>query len=124
MKLTALFFLFSAIAHSQETPTKACAILTANGPNQAFHSAPLILPRGVTLFIDRGVTLYASRNPRDYDLAPGSCGAAPRGNAAACKPFLYSYQAAYSGVAGAGIVDGQGAAWWDMVRAGEKSGES
>jgi pectin methylesterase-like acyl-CoA thioesterase len=129
--------MFAATAYSQSTQVKACAVLTAapaasdteriqqslnlcspgkavilksDALNQSFHSAPLILPRGVTLFIDRGVTLYASRNPRDYDLAPGSCGAAPRGNAATCKPFLYAYQAAYSGVAGAGAIDGQGVA--------------
>jgi pectinesterase len=150
MKLPILLFILSAIAHSQEAPTKACAILTAtptasdtariqqslnlcdpgesvilkaSPANQAFHSAPLVLPRGVTLFIDRGVTLYASRNPRDYDLTPESCGAPVAGKAAACKPFLYSYQAAYSGVAGAGIIDGQGAAWWDRIRAAEKSGK-
>ena len=151
MKLPIIFLVFAAGAHAQSTQVTACAVLTAtapaasdtehiqqslnlcspgqavilkaNGANHSFHSAPLILPRGVTLFIDRGVTLYASRNPRDYDLAPGSCGAVPIGNAAACKPFLYSYQAAYSGVAGAGIVDGQGAAWWDLVRAAEKSSQ-
>ena len=101
MKLPLIFWTLAAIAYSQETQVKACAvliagpaasdtdriqqslnlcspgqavILKANGANPAFHSGPLILPRGVTLFIDRGVTLYASRNPRDYDLAPGSCG--------------------------------------------------
>jgi polygalacturonase len=149
MKLP-IFFIFATVAYSQSPPVKACAvliagsaasdteriqqslnlcspgqavILRAHGENQEFHSAPLILPRGVTLFIDRGVILYASRNPRDYDLAPGSCGAAPRGKAASCKPFLYSYQAAYSGVVGAGAIDGQGAAWWGMVAAAEKSGK-
>ena len=150
MKLPIVLLVFAASAHAQNTQVTACAVLTAapaasdtehiqqslnlcspgqavilkaNGANQSFHSAPLILPRGVTLFIDRGVTLYASRNPRDYDLAPGSCGAAPSGNAATCKPFLYSYQAAYSGVAGAGIIDGQGAAWLGMVAQAEKSGK-
>ena len=77
----------------------------------SFEAGPLILPRGVTLFIDRGVTLYASKNPRDYDLKPGSCGRAPEGSAPACKPFLFSYQAAYSGVAGTGVIDGQGEEW-------------
>ena len=65
----------------------------------AFHSAPLILPRGVTLFVGRGVTLYASNNPRDYELAPGMS-----------KPFLFAYQAAFSGVTGGGTIDGQGVA--------------
>jgi polygalacturonase len=48
--------------------------------------------------------------------------AAPGGLAAACKPFLFSYQAAFSGVSGGGAIDGQGRFWWDAVRAADKSG--
>jgi pectin methylesterase-like acyl-CoA thioesterase len=76
-----------------------------------FHSGPLILPRGVTLYLDRGATLVASQNPRDYDLKPGACGESPEGNVPNCKPFLFAYQAAYSGVAGSGVIDGQGESW-------------
>ncbi|MGA8043436.1 MAG: pectinesterase family protein [Terracidiphilus sp.] len=98
-------------------------VLQANGAQDAFLAAPLILPRGVTLFLDRGVTLYASRNPRDYDLAPHSCGepAQPH-DQPDCKPFLFSYQAAYSGVLGPGAIDGQGgrapqasSSWWERL---------
>ncbi len=101
--------------------------LEADGSRAAFLSAPLILPRGVTLFLDRGVTLYASRNPRDYDLAPHSCGepAPPHGqldDQPDCKPFLSSYQAATSGVLGPGTIDGQGghppqasSSWWERL---------
>ncbi len=94
-------------ALSQCSPGKA-VVLQASGSKNAFISAPLLLPRGVTLFISRGVTLFASRNLRDYDLHPGSCGKA------GCKPFLYAYQAAWSGVAGEGTIDGQAdkTAWW------------
>jgi len=88
-------------------------VLKGNGGRTAFASAPLILPRGVTLFLDRGVTLYGSRNPRDYDLRPGSCGTAPAGKAVSCKPLVFAYQAAFSGVSGEGTIDGQGKAWWD-----------
>lgn len=106
-------------------------VLKSDGSKTAFESAPLILPRGVTLFVDQGVTLYASRNPRDYDLKPASCGAAPSGNAASCKPFLFAYQAAFSGVSGAGVIDGQGGkalgpgagSWWDLAREAGKSGK-
>ncbi|HEV2446644.1 MAG TPA: pectinesterase family protein [Candidatus Sulfopaludibacter sp.] len=91
-------------------------VLRRLGNNARFDSAPLILPRGVTLFIDQGVTLYASRNPRDYDLAPGSCGAPPAGKAASCKPFIFSYQAAFSGVSGPGTIDGQADAWKNAPR--------
>jgi pectinesterase len=91
-------------------PGKA-VVLKADGGNQSFRSGPLILPRGVTLFVDQSVTLLASKNPRDYDLTPNSCGAAASGKAPSCKPFLFSYQAAYSGVAGGGTIDGQGSGW-------------
>jgi hypothetical protein len=92
-------------------PGKA-VILQTDGANKSFESAPLILPRGVTLFVDRDVTLYASKNPRDFDLSPNSCGAPSAGKVPNCKPFLFSYQAAYSGVAGNGTIDGQGSSWW------------
>ena len=96
-------------------------VLQTNGSNTAFLAAPLILPRGVTLYLDHGVTLYASRNRRDYDLAPHRCGeAAPQRDQPDCKPFLFSYQAAYSGVLGPGTIDGQGgrarqaaSSWWE-----------
>jgi polygalacturonase len=94
-------------ALSECAPGEA-VVLQASGGRDAFISAPLLLPRGVTLFISRGVTLYASRNLRDYDLRPGSCGKD------GCKPFLYAYQAAWSGVAGEGTIDGQSekTGWW------------
>jgi polygalacturonase len=98
-------------------------VLQANGAQEAFLAGPLILPRGVTLFVDRGVTLYASRNPRDYDLAPHSCGEPSHPHEQPdCKPFLFSYQAAYSGVLGPGLIDGQGgsathgaSSWWQRL---------
>ena len=76
-----------------------------------FVSGPLILPRGVTLWVG-GTLLYASPNPRDYDLPPNRCdGTVPAaGEPARCKPFIYSYQGAFSGIGGEGIIDGQGVA--------------
>jgi polygalacturonase len=106
-------------------------ILQSSGNRAAFLSAPLILPRGVTLFVDRAVTLYASRNPRDYDVAPHSCGepSQPQDRSVdqpACKPFLFSYQAAYSGVLGSGVIDGQGgrapqgaSSWWERIESAQ-----
>src|SRR5260370_1524705 len=108
-------------------------VLKANGANAVFESAPLLLPRGVTLFVAEGVTLYASRNPRDYDLRPASCGAPSTSDSdhdvPSCKPFLLAYQAAFSGVAGGGVIDGQGGvaligkhrSWWELVRLAKKS---
>src|SRR5579859_1837940 len=48
--------------------------LHADGSRAAFLSGPLDLRPGVTLRVIAGVTLFASRNPRDYDVAPGRCG--------------------------------------------------
>ncbi len=62
----------------------------------SFLSHSLLLPRGVTLFVGRGVIL-SGEGP--WDLPPG------RG-AATHKPFIFSYQAAFSGVMGEGVIQG------------------
>jgi polygalacturonase len=108
-------------------------VLEAQGDKDAFLSAPLVVPRGVTLFVDEGVTLLASRNPRDYDVTPSSCGAV-RTDSVQCKPFVFSYQAAYSAIMGAGTIDGQGgtllglgvedSSWWQREEAARKKGHS
>ncbi len=98
-------------------------VLQANGAQDAFLAGPLILPRGVTLYLDHDVTLYASPNPRDYDLAPHRCGGPTEPHDQPdCKPFLFSYQAAHSGVLGPGTIDGQGgrapqasSSWWERL---------
>jgi polygalacturonase len=103
------------------SPGKAVLLANDGDKDDAFLSGPLILPRGVTLFLERSVTLYASRNPRDYDLWPRSCGVMGV-RQQGCKPFLFAYQAAYSGVMGPGTIDGQGSApldgvgqsWWNL----------
>ncbi len=104
-------------------------VLRSYGAKDSFLSAPLLLPRGVTLFLDAGTTLFSSRNPRDYDVSPSSCGAA-RNDTVQCKPFLFSYQAAYSGILGTGTIDGQGGtplgptqrSWWQRQRSAKKTG--
>ncbi|HZS55291.1 MAG TPA: pectinesterase family protein [Bryobacteraceae bacterium] len=83
-------------------------VLTGADDKRAFQSAPLVLPRGVTLYVDRGVTLFASRNRTDYDIAGQRCDPAATGKIPTCKPFIFSYQAANSGIDGTGIIDGRG----------------
>ena len=90
-------------------------ILRGDGTHTGFLSGPLVIKRGVTLFIQTGTTLYASANLRDYDFAPFSCGAA-KANRPQCKPFIFSYQAAYSGVMGTGTIDGQAIAIARILR--------
>jgi polygalacturonase len=97
--------------------------LKADGVLNAFLSGPVQLRAGVTLLIDRGVTLFASRNPRDYDLTPGSCGTVTR-RGHGCKPLIAVNNVAGAGVMGDGVIDGRGGArllgqkvsWWDLAQ--------
>ena len=143
-----LFLAAACITYAQEIPVKACAVLTArdggsdtariqsaldlcnpgkavvlrgDGAKMSFTSDPLILPRGVTLFVARAVTLCASSDPRAYDIRPGSCGLPAKDKEATCKPFLFAYQAAFSGVAGEGTIDCAGVAP-DLVSSYESQG--
>jgi polygalacturonase len=105
-------------------------VLEPQGDKDAFLAGPLILPRGVTLYLDAGVVLVASRDPRDYDITASSCGAI-KTDAVQCKPFIFSYQAAYSAVMGTGTIDGQGGifptfwdlSWWQRQQAAKKKKE-
>jgi len=97
--------------------------LKAEGGHSAFLSGPLQLRDGVTLLVDAGITLFASRNPRDYDIAPGSCGVVDR-NGHGCKPLIGGDGISGAGVAGDGVIDGRGgalltgqtASWWDLAQ--------
>lgn len=88
-----------------------------------FLAGPLYLRAGVTLLVDAGATLYASRNPRDYDITPGSCGvvdAKGRG----CKALITGDHVAGAAVMGDGVIDGRGGerlagrnvSWWDLAQ--------
>lgn len=105
-------------------------VLEKNGEQGNFLSAPLILPRGVRLYLGPGTVLYASRNLRNYDLSPFRCGGQER-KMASCKPFLFAYRAAFSGIDGPGIIDGQaealsaqdGQSWKKLVEEGARRGD-
>jgi len=97
--------------------------LKASKANTILLAGPLLLKPGVTLLIDAGTALFASRNPRDYDLTPGSCGVVnEKGHG--CKPFLTAENAPGSGIMGDGVIDGRGGArllganetWWDLAK--------
>jgi polygalacturonase len=90
----------------------------------AFLIAPITMKAGVTLAVDKGVTVYASRNPRDYEDEPGSCGINKDGKAG-CKPLISGRGTANAGIMGDGIIDGRGGSkmlvngkeastWWDL----------
>ncbi len=97
-------------------------VLRAQGKRNVFLSGPLALRSGVTLVVSANTALVASRDPRLYDLAPGSCGVvAEKGHG--CKPLITAEDAHDSGIMGEGSIDGRGGAkvlgqnssWWDLA---------
>ena len=96
--------------------------LAADGGHNAFLSGPLELRPSVTLVVDEGVTLFGTRNPRAYDVQPGSCGVV-NDDGRGCKPLIHAGKSPHSGIMGAGVIDGQGGAqllnqkatWWDLA---------
>jgi polygalacturonase len=96
--------------------------LKAAGEQDAFLSGPLQLRNGVTLRVDAGTILFGSRNPRDYDLRPGSCGIVDQAGHG-CKPLIGGDGVAHTAVMGDGVIDGRGWAtligenvtWWELA---------
>ena len=91
-----------------------------NGRN-VFLIGPLRLHAGVTLVVDVSAALWGSRDPRNYDVQPGSCGIV--GNrGAGCLPLILAEDAPHSGLMGGGVLDGRGGAkllggtetWWEL----------
>jgi polygalacturonase len=110
-------------ARIQDALDKCAAGQAVELTGSVFLSGPLQLRAGVTLLVDRGTTLYGSRNPRDYDLTPGSCGIVDkRGHG--CKPLISGDRVAGAAVMGDGAIDGRGGAtligqkvsWWDLAQ--------
>lgn len=109
----------SAIDHCK---TRQAAKLRAVGGHNIFLAAPLYLKSGVTLLIDANAALFASRNPRDYDITPGSCGIVDE-HGHGCKPFILADHAPNAAIMGDGVIDGRGGAkllgqdvsWWDLA---------
>ncbi len=96
--------------------------LRVDGPKAAFLSGPLELKPSVTLLVAGGAVLFATRNPREYDVQPGSCGTVNQAGRG-CKPLIHASNAPHSGVMGEGSIDGQGGerllhqskSWWDLA---------
>jgi polygalacturonase len=98
-------------------------VLQPDGAKQTFLSGPLTLRSGVTLVIDADTSLAASRDPRLYDITPGSCGVLGE-HGQGCKPLLAGKDISDSGVMGHGSIDGRGGAamlgtkvtWWQLAQ--------
>jgi polygalacturonase len=106
-----------------QCPAGQAVELKADGAANAFLTGPIQLRNGITLLVDGGVTLFASRNPRDYDLSPGSCGTVTQ-KGHGCKPMIAADQVKGAGIMGDGTIDGRGPAkllgqdvsWWDLAQ--------
>jgi polygalacturonase len=96
--------------------------LHADGGQNAFLSGPLELKPSVTLLVAGGAVLFASRNAREYDVQPGSCGLVNQ-DGRGCKPLISARNAPHSAVMGEGAIDGQGgerllhqaSSWWELA---------
>ncbi len=97
-------------------------VLRADGPRSVFLTGPLTLRSNVTLVVDANTALVASRDPRVFDIAPGTCGiVSDRGHG--CRPLITGDNIVNSGIMGAGSIDGRGGAkllgqnvtWWDLA---------
>ena len=97
-------------------------VLRAHGRKNVFLTGPLTLRPGVTLVVGKNAALVASRDPRVYDLAPGSCGIVSM-RRRGCKPLISASGATNSGIMGEGSIDARGGAsllgqnvtWWDLA---------
>ena len=104
--------------------------LRAGGARNAFLSGPLELKPGITLLVAAGTTLFASRNPRDYEISPGSCGMVDD-KGRGCRPLIHVAHAPGAGVMGDGAIDGRGGAklvgkdvtWWDLAEQARAPGK-
>ena len=87
-----------------------------------FLIGPLRLRAGITLVVDASAAVWGSRDPRNYDMAPGSCGVAGE-RGAGCLPLILAEDAPHSGIMGEGVIDGRGGAkligqnetWWELA---------
>ena len=104
-------------------PAGQAVILHANKTGrEIFLISPLRLRAGVTLIVDGSAAVWGSRDPRNYDVQPGSCGiVGDRGPG--CLPLILAEDAPHSGLMGEGVVDARGGAmlldlketWWELA---------
>jgi polygalacturonase len=110
-------------------PSGQAVELKSSGGRDKFLTGPLELRRGVTLLVDRGVTVFASRDPRQYDVRPGSCGVVDQ-SGRGCKPLIHGDRVEGAAVMGDGIIDGRGGekllgqnvTWWDLAEQARAGG--
>jgi polygalacturonase len=106
-------------------------VLRNHGAKNVFLIGPISLRSAVTLVVAANTALVASRDPRVYDITPGSCGILSR-HGHGCKPLITANDVENSGIMGAGAIDGRGGAkmlgqnitWWQLAHAAKVKDES
>jgi polygalacturonase len=114
-------------------PAGQAVRLVADGGKDAFVSGPLELTSGVTLWIDKRTVLFASRDPREFDIGPYTCGSNALDNSGGCRALINVSRAENTGVMGEGVIDGRGGepmiggggwTWWDVAQEAKEKGVS
>jgi len=106
-------------------------VLARDGGRDAFLTGPIQLRAGVTLVVDSGAVLFASRDPRDYDVRPGSCGVVAK-QGRGCRPLITIDRADHASILGPGTIDGRGwaklagrdSSWWELAQYAKVVNES
>jgi polygalacturonase len=103
-------------------PADEAVVLSSSHNKQVFLTGPIHLRPGVTLQVDAHAVLAGSRDPRQYDITPGSCGIVDE-KGHGCQPLILAEDAPGSAIMGDGAIDGRGGAkllgqdvtWWDLA---------
>ncbi len=103
-------------------PAGTSVVLRAGDEGKTvFLVGPVRMSAGITLVVEPQVAMWGSRDPRNYDVAPGSCGiVGERGPG--CKPLLIAQDAPHAGIMGDGVIDARGGA--RLLLPGGKEGET
>lgn len=86
-------------------------VLTAG----TYLSAPIVLKSGINLHLDQGATLLGSPDHADYP-------AITEFRAPGLQALVSAVNAVNVSISGGGVIDGNGASWWQMARAIPNSG--
>ena len=110
-------------------PQGHAVTLKADAAHNAFLSGALDLKPGVTLVIDAKTILFGSRDPKVYEVRPGSCGIVDQ-SGRGCRAIINGTDIAGAAVMGDGTIDGRGwakmlgknASWWEIAEEARKGG--
>ncbi len=110
-------------------PQGQAVLLKAGDAHNAFLTGPLDLRPGVTLVIGAKTILFGSRDPKVYEVRPGSCGIVDS-SGRGCRAMINGVSVTGAAVMGDGVIDGRGwskmlgktASWWEIAEEARKGG--